>query len=377
MDRWRRDGIEGAGIKIAVLDSGFRGYRECLGKSLPERVAEKSFRRDADLEARDSPHGVCCAEVIHALAPKSEIMLATWEPDDSGSFLEAVRWCRRQGAQIVSCSVLIPAFSDGEGKGQVHRELAQIFGDGEKAGGMLAFASAGNLATRHWGGRFHDNGRGWHSWHAETVDNRLAPWGNGRVFVEVVGGAHVRCHLEITDHTSGSSVGVKRTHPGDDRFSQAVAFLPQAGHAYSVRVGRAEKGLCDFHLIVLGAWLQYSTPAGSIMFPGDGAEWITVGAIDPGDRRSNYSSCGPNSTCPKPELVSQTPFPLAGRERPFSGTSASAPQAAGLAALIWSRHRNWSAHEVRDCLQRSAVDIGLPGHDFETGFGRLALPSLR
>ena len=142
-------------------------------------------------------------------------------------------------------------------------------------------------------------------------------------------------------------------------------------------VGRAEKGLCDFHLIVLGAWLQYSTPAGSIMFPGDGAEWITVGAIDPavGDRTTPRAV--PTRRARSRSWFRKRRFPWRVASDRFPAHRRPRRQAAGLAALIWSRHRNWSAHEVRDCLQRSAVDIGPPVHDFETGFGRLALPSLR
>src|SRR5687768_17587386 len=68
--RWHADGYQGQGIKVAVLDSGFRGYRDHLGRGLPRTVLARSFRLDADLEARDSSHGVLCGEVIRALAPK-------------------------------------------------------------------------------------------------------------------------------------------------------------------------------------------------------------------------------------------------------------------------------------------------------------------
>src|SRR5262245_29420846 len=43
VDRWHAAGHRGAGIKIAVLDTGFRGYREHLGKALPARVTARSF----------------------------------------------------------------------------------------------------------------------------------------------------------------------------------------------------------------------------------------------------------------------------------------------------------------------------------------------
>lgn len=376
-DAWQRVGFKGAGVKIAVLDSGFRGYRESLGRTLPEPVAVKSFRHDGDLEARDSAHGVHCAEVIHAIAPKAALIFATWEPDDADSFLDAARWCRQQGANIISCSVIIPAFSDAEGNGSVHRELSRIFGAGQKPGDLLPIASAGNLATRHWSGRFHDGGHGRHAWRGETIDNLLTPWGNDRIFVELIGGPQSRFRVEIVDRAIGNAIGETRTYQGSDRYIEAVRFLPKSGHSYSIRVLRLTNHSDAFHLIALGAWLQHSSTAGSIMFPGDGPEWLTVGAVEADGARSTYSSCGPNSATPKPDLVAPVPFPLAGRELPFAGTSASSPQAAGLAALIWSRHPDWTARQVRDALCRSAEDINPPGHDFETGFGRIVLPPVK
>src|SRR5262249_53998532 len=128
VDRWHQAGFRGKGIKVAVLDTGFRGYRDHLGKALPAHVKVASFRRDNQMEARDSQHGILCAEVIHALAPDAELLLATWEPDDAEQYLKAVRWARAQGARIISCSVIMPSWSDGDGGGQLHTDLAKALG---------------------------------------------------------------------------------------------------------------------------------------------------------------------------------------------------------------------------------------------------------
>ena len=113
MDRWQHTGYRGQGIKIAILDTGFRGYRDQLGKMLPARVQTRCFRDDDKFEAKNSQHGILCAEVLHALAPEAELLFANWEPDHPEQFLDAVGWARKQGARILSCSLIMPSWSDG------------------------------------------------------------------------------------------------------------------------------------------------------------------------------------------------------------------------------------------------------------------------
>ena len=92
-----RAGWRGRGLKVAVLDSGFRGYKAHLGAALPRGIKVRSFRFDGDLEGKDSQHGILCAEVIHALAPEAELLLANWEPERPDQFLAAVRWAHARG----------------------------------------------------------------------------------------------------------------------------------------------------------------------------------------------------------------------------------------------------------------------------------------
>src|SRR6266496_3008169 len=114
---WHDYAYRGQGMKVAILDSGFRGYRSFLGKELPAKVQARSFRRDGNLEARSSQHGILCADVVHTLAPDADLLFANWEPNQPATFLEAVRWARTQGAQVISCSCIMPDWSDGEGGG--------------------------------------------------------------------------------------------------------------------------------------------------------------------------------------------------------------------------------------------------------------------
>jgi subtilisin family serine protease len=372
---WHAAGYRGRGVKIAVLDTGFRGYRSYLGRALPGRVTARSFRKDGNLEARNSQHGILCGEVIHTLAPDAELLFADWDVGDLDQFLAAVRWAREEGARIVSCSVITPSWSDGEGGGAVHQELARLLGPVNRSGGMLCFASAGNTISRHWGGSFRDGGEGFHEWKPGQKDNGLSPWPDERVAVELYARPGTDYELSVHDAATGRAVERASTCPSGDRSSAAIRFEPQAGHGYGVRVRCVRGQPGTFHLTTTFAYLEHMTAPSSVCFPADGAEVVGMGAADAEGHRQAYSACGPNSPRPKPDLMALVPFPTGIRARPFGGTSAAAPQGAALAALWWARHSEWTADQVREALRASAQDLGPPGPDCETGYGLVHLPA--
>lgn len=375
---WHARGWRGRGCKVAVLDSGFSGYRTHLGAALPATVKVRSFRFDGDLEAKDSQHGILCAEVIHALAPEAELLLANWEPEHPEQFLAAVRWARKQGAQIISCSIIMPTWSDYEGHGRIHEELARVLGPGDRAGDALFIASAGNTAQRHWSGPFQNGGDGCHVWHSVNgvafTENAIHPWGSERVSVELCCPPGAGYEVIVLDATMHRLVGRTRSMDIGGAASAVVAFQPEEGHDYRVRVRQIGKTPGRFHLVVLGGGLQYARTPGSIPFPGDGSEVLAVGAVDQTGRRLSYSSCGPKSGGTKPDFVAAVPFPSSWRARPFAGTSAAAPQVAALAALIWSRHPDWQPRQLRAALDSAARPCSRNTPAWETGRGLIHLP---
>ncbi|HEV3259435.1 MAG TPA: S8 family serine peptidase [Gemmataceae bacterium] len=362
VERWHAAGFRGRGVKVAVLDSGFRGYREQLGKSLPRQVTVRSFRGDGNLEAEDSRHGILCAEVVHALAPEAALLFANWDPDRRDQFLRAVAWARAQGARVISCSLIMPSWSDGQGGGPVHQALARLLGRGDQAGDVLFLACAGNTAQRHWAGRFHGDGRGFHQWKPGQTDNPLTPWDRRRVSVELYGPPGAGYDLYVEDASTARQVAASTAEQRADGQPAVARFLPEPRHRYRVRVRLARGTAALFHLVALGANLDVTTARGSICFPADGTAVIAVGAVNARGQRRPYSSCGGAGSLAKPDLVAPVPFPSACRTRSFSGTSAAAPQAAALAALWWSRHPECTARRVRAALYTSARAVSAAGH---------------
>lgn len=120
----------------------------------------------------------------------------------------------------------------------------------------------------------------------------------------------------------------------------------------------------------------------------------TERVLDPssGDITASFSSRGPNRPAPgvlKPDLtapgvqVLAAGLPLQNENATFStisGTSMSAPHAAGAAALLMSLHPAWSPDMIRSALMTTAETSGLLKEDglsaanpFDRGAGRISL----
>lgn len=56
-------------------------------------------------------------------------------------------------------------------------------------------------------------------------------------------------------------------------------------------------------------------------------------------------------------------------ESKFNGTSAAAPNVAGVASLVLSANNRLTAGQVKQILAQTATDVGIPGHDLLTGHG--------
>src|SRR5262249_1512222 len=73
-------GFTGTGVKVGIIDLGFKGYKAQLGKGLPQNVTAKSFTSSPNIEGTEE-HGAAVAEIVHAMAPNAEIYLANVDQD--------------------------------------------------------------------------------------------------------------------------------------------------------------------------------------------------------------------------------------------------------------------------------------------------------
>jgi serine protease len=104
-----------------------------------------------------------------------------------------------------------------------------------------------------------------------------------------------------------------------------------------------------------------ATPGDRISYPGwwgsnYGAGLTLMAPSEVTAATANYSS------------VSGATF---GYETRFNGTSAAAPNATGVASLVWSANRNLTAVQIQTILTQTAVDLGAAGYDNLTGHGMI------
>jgi hypothetical protein len=117
-------------------------------------------------------------------------------------------------------------------------------------------------------------------------------------------------------------------------------------------------------------------------YPGALEPVITVAASDASDAPAWFTNWGSriDVAAPGVDIVSTRAAgtslgaPAGDGHSRLSGTSMAAPHVAGLAALVLARHPGFSIEEVRQAIRVSAVDIGRPGLDEQSGYGRVDAP---
>ena len=193
---WHSAGYQGAGIKVAIIDTGFQGYPGLLGSDLPGSVTVKNFvDGETDPQVNGTTiHGTACAEIVYDIAPQATIYLA--KVGTNIDLQEAVTWAKSNSVDVISTSLVWYNLTPGDGTGYFTNMVQDA-----RNNGILWATAAGNDREAHWGGAFNDsNGDTYHEFNGTQFINYFGP-GNGDAFL-INPGFNFRVFLRWDDWTN-------------------------------------------------------------------------------------------------------------------------------------------------------------------------------
>ncbi len=352
---WRAAGYGGEGVKIAVLDEGFAGYRALIGAEVPAPAGERcpSGPSDCLSAAGGSSHGASVAEAVHDVAPDAAIYLS--RATTPGELSASADWMIANDIDIANMSLTFPwdGAPDGletTGENAVSRSISKA-----ARAGVLWVNSAGNDALSSWSAAY-----------ADADSDNLIEFATGdetnAVNIETAGlytfemrwedvwrASNRDMDLFLVD-TLNNVVGKSenfQTGAAGHRPLEAITVSLQPG-GYRL-VARQVTGTDPAWVQVrsFGANLPLETAAGarSVGAPGETANpaVVAVGAAPYYDTDSvaPYSGRGPagDGRSYKPDVVgAESDLSAAAGETPFAGASQATPHVAGIAALVKQKY---------------------------------------
>ena len=391
---WHTAGITGTGVKVAILDVGFKNYTTArtLGE-LPSGLATYGTIDTTE------EHGTACAEVVHDMAPGADLTICN--VTSSIGFASRIMSLAAAGNKIISTSIGSWGGDPGDGSGSGAQAIDLAY----NSYGTLTVKSAGNYARTHYDGTWRDtDGDGWHEFSdsAATEINSI-----GTVPANYIMDLRLRWNDWPTSNNDydlylyyksgsswiqiASSVAIQDgTQPPFERIYGSV----NATLEFGVKIRKKGDGTSSNVLSLMNMGygdISLNQPRRSLNDEA-AAQWAyAVAALDVNSPypRENYSSWGPaygsggviSGGNNQPQLsgfanVNTYAYSSEAPSYYFNGTSAATPHVAGAAALVWSAYPGYSALQVRQFLDGRAIDMGTgayAGYDTVYGWGRLWL----
>jgi subtilisin-like proprotein convertase family protein len=408
-------GATGAGVKVCALSDGVDSLATSLASGELPAVDVLAG------QAGGGDEGTAMLEIIHDLAPDAALGFAT-AATSQAQFAQNILDLATGG-----CQVIVDAFSYPDEPTFEDGPIAQAV-DTVTAAGVVYFSAAGDDGNANdgvssvWEGDFNANGTLAALAGAGDVHN----FGDGGQSIRVAAAAPEGVVLTWAEHDSltgglastdfdlyvldGGLTTIfdasTNTQDGDDRPIEAMGAVFTGERLVVARFASgvtssvpmfhlvAARGQLDPALATSGAIRGHAAAAGAMSvaaapaqpptgpFPGlftassvsqpftsDGPRRIILNAngseITPGNRTSTGGVLRQKPDLTAADGVSTS---VAGFQT-FTGTSAAAPHAAAIAALMKQAVPASTATQIRNAMTSTAIDIEAPGVDRDTGAG--------
>jgi hypothetical protein len=412
--------VDGTGIKIGVLSDGVTNL------ATSQTTGDLGTVSVLPGQAGSGNEGTAMLEIIHDLAPGAQLFFAT-AGGGLTNFAQNIRDLRAAGCDIILDDVgyfVESPFQDGQTSGVISTNNAgaatQAVND-VVASGALYFSSAANSGNKN------DGTSG--TWEGDFVDGgslSLVPGGKVHDFdptaavsqydtitasggplnlhwADPLGGASNDYDLFVLNSTgtaviasstniqSGTQDPYEQVTSAADIFNNRVVIFQKSGAANRFLHMSTNRGRLNFstegdthgHNAASGAYgvaavcavctfpAVFSSANMVETFSSDGPRRIFFNgngtAITPG----NFSSNG-GTVLQKPDVTAADGVSVSGAggfPTKFYGTSAAAPHAAAIAALIRSANPALTPAEIKAVLTSTAIDIEGAGTDRDSGAG--------
>lgn len=399
-------GVNGSGVKVGVLSDSVDHLAEAQASSDLGTVGVLPGQAGTG-----AGEGTAMLEIVHDLAPGAELHYATGFGGPA-NFAQNIRDLRFQSHCDIIIDDITYANESPFQDGLIAKAVNDVIADG-----ALYFSSAANSGNKSdgtsctWEGDFVDagdfplNGQSQgrlHSFGGAAFNTAIK---GGRVnffWADPLGAAANDYDIYITDASGGSVIAAGNTTQNGTQDPYEFAQAQDGQRILIVKFSGAPRFM---HLEASRGRFSFST-SGSTRGHNAAKDAFTVAAVDastsypngftgnaknpvetfssdglrhvffnsdgtpitPGD----FSSTG-GTTWQKPDIAAadgvKTTLPADSGLNPFFGTSAAAPHAGAVAALLKSYNPALTPAQVRAILTSTALDIESPGVDRDSGAG--------
>jgi hypothetical protein len=396
-------GVDGTGVRVGVISDGVEGLAasQSSGDLPTVNTATCDVGAGSPTASGAGAEGTAMLEIVHDIAPGAELWFGYFGANVSGTYLDfnAAVNCLAQNVDVVVDDFGFLNAGPYDGTSMVSANTSAALNNGSNP--IRAYYNAvGNHAEEHYQEPFADSGFGDQLFQATANTVDLASVGaRSDDPILVPADSIVAVYLQWNDpfsascndydlyawlHDTAIEVGIGGDGPQTcSQHPTELMLLDNTGGLevlVDITVSKFAGSARTLDMFFVHALPNFLTPCSSVPANSDaGGGVVSLGAIDASDPSTNdiepYSSCGPtNDGRTKPDAVAIDHVSVTGDGgfgSPFSGTSAAAPHAAGIAALLLQCNSGLTRDGLRNALLNNAVDLGTAGTDNFYGHGRL------